>query len=79
MWDSNLTAIWFDYKVDWKERLKKEGKAFASDYISILGDGGSKKPETLLAEHDLDIRSPKFWQAGFDYIKTQVKELESLS
>ena len=61
------------------QRYKKEGKAFASDYIRILGDGGSKKPETLLAEHDLDIRSPKFWQAGFDYIKTQVKELESLN
>jgi oligoendopeptidase F len=27
----------------------------------------------------LDIRSPKFWQEGFDYIKTQVKELESLN
>ena len=61
------------------QRYKKEGKAFASDYISILADGGSKKPETLLSEHDIDIRSPKFWQEGFDYIKTQVKELESLN
>jgi len=61
------------------QRYKKEGKAFASDYIGILADGGSKKPETLLAEHDIDIRSPKFWQEGFDYIKTQVKELESLN
>ena len=61
------------------QRYKKEGKSFASDYISILADGGSKKPETLLSEHDIDIRSPKFWQEGFDYIKTQVKELESLN
>ncbi len=61
------------------QRYKKEGKAFASDYISILADGGSKKPETLLSEHDIDIRSPKFCQEGFDYIKTQVKELESLN
>ena len=61
------------------QRYKKEGKEFASDYIDILSAGGSKKPEDLLDEHDLDIRSPKFWQEGFDFIKTQVKELESLN
>jgi oligoendopeptidase F len=61
------------------QRYKKEGNEFASDYIDILAAGGSKKPEDLLSEHDLDIRSPKFWQEGFDYIKTQVKELESLN
>jgi oligoendopeptidase F len=61
------------------QRYKKEGKGFASDYIDILAAGGSKKPEDLLAEHDLDIRSPKFWQEGFDFIKTQVKELEALN
>jgi oligoendopeptidase F len=61
------------------QRYKKEGKEFESDYIDILAAGGSKKPEDLLDEHGLDIRSPKFWQEGFDYIKTQVKELESLN
>lgn len=61
------------------QRYKKEGINFAQDYLDILAAGGSKKPETLLAEHDLDIISPKFWQGGFDYIKTQVKELESLN
>ena len=61
------------------QRYKKEGKDFAPHYIDILAAGGSKKPETLLDEHGLDIRSPKFWQEGFDYIKTQVKELESLN
>ncbi|MCG3218614.1 MAG: SAM-dependent methyltransferase, partial [Candidatus Heimdallarchaeota archaeon] len=38
MWDSNLTAIWFDYKVDWKERFKKEGKAL----IDFLGSASNK-------------------------------------
>ena len=61
------------------QRYKKEGKAFEADYIDILAAGGSKKPETLLAEHGLDLRSPKFWQEGFDYIKDQVKQLESLN
>jgi oligoendopeptidase F len=61
------------------QRYKKEGKDFAPHYIDILAAGGSKKPEALLDEHGLDIRSPKFWQEGFDYIKSQVKELESLN
>lgn len=61
------------------QRYKKEGRSFAPHYIDILAAGGSKKPETLLGEHGLDIRSPKFWQEGFDYIKAQVKELESLN
>jgi oligoendopeptidase F len=61
------------------QRYKKEGNDFAPAYLSILSSGGSKKPETLLNEYGLDIRSPKFWQEGFNYIKTQVKELDSIT
>jgi len=61
------------------QRYKKEGKDFEPHYIEILAAGGAKKPETLLDEHNIDIRSQKFWQEGFDYIATQVKELESLN
>ena len=61
------------------QRYKIEGKDFEPHYIEILAAGGAKKPETLLSEHNIDIRSPKFWQEGFDYISTQVKELESLN
>jgi oligoendopeptidase F len=61
------------------QRYKKEGTAFEKDYFEILAAGGAKKPEELLSEHGLDITSTKFWQEGFDYIKTQVKELESLN
>ena len=61
------------------QRYKKEGKDFVPSYLSILSAGGSQKPEFLLKEYGLDIRSPKFWQEGFDYIKTQVKELESIN
>lgn len=61
------------------QRFKKERTDFEPDYFEILAAGGSEKPETLLEKHGLDIRSTKFWQEGFDYIKTQVKELESLN
>ena len=61
------------------QRYKKEGKDFVPAYMSILEAGGSKKPEKLLSEYGFDIRSPKFWQEGFDYIKEQVKTLSSLN
>jgi len=61
------------------QRYKKEGKDFVPSYIDILAAGGSKKPEKLLAEHGFDIRSPKFWQEGFDYVKVQVKALSALN
>ncbi len=61
------------------QRYKKEGKDFVPAYINILAAGGSKKPEKLLSEYGFDIRSPKFWKEGFDYVDKQVKELSSLN
>ncbi|MEK0366402.1 MAG: M3 family oligoendopeptidase [Nitrosopumilus sp.] len=61
------------------QRYKKEGKDFVPSYIKILAAGGSKKPEKLLSEYGFDIRSPKFWQEGFDYVDEQVKALSSLN
>ena len=61
------------------QRYKKEGQDFVPAYIDILAAGGSKKPEKLLQEHGLDIRSTKFWQEGFDYVNQQVKVLSSLN
>jgi len=60
------------------QRYKKEGKSFVPEYIEILSAGGSKKPEKLLEQFDIDITKSRFWQAGFDYIDEQVKELSSL-
>ncbi len=57
------------------QRYKKEGRAFVPSYIEILAAGGSKKPESLLKEYDIDISSQKFWQEGFAYIKNQVEKL----
>ena len=60
------------------QRYKKEGRSFSPTYIKILSAGGSKKPEILLKEHDIDISSDRFWQDGFDYIKNQVNTLTKL-
>ena len=60
------------------QRFKKEGQDFVPSYIEILSAGGAQKPEELLSQHGLDIRSSKFWQEGFDYIKTQVNDLSKL-
>jgi len=61
------------------QRYKKEGKDFVPSYIGILNAGGSKKPEDLLEDYDINIRSTKFWQDGFEYVREQVKQLTSLN
>ena len=61
------------------QRFKKDGQEFVPSYIEILSAGGSQKPEKLLAEYGFDITSTKFWQDGFDYVKTQVNTLSSLN
>jgi len=60
------------------QRYRKEGKSFAPTYIEVLSAGGSKKPENLLKEHGIDITSEKFWQEGFEYIKSQSQRLDKL-
>jgi len=57
------------------QRYKEEGRSFVPIYLKILGAGGSKKPEMLLKEYDIDITSEKFWQDGFAYIKNQIDRL----
>ncbi|MCE9651896.1 MAG: M3 family oligoendopeptidase [Nitrosarchaeum sp.] len=61
------------------QRYKKEGASFVPSYLDILAAGGSEKPEKLLAKHGLDISSQKFWQEGFEYIKSQVNALSKLT
>ncbi|MBI3842545.1 MAG: M3 family oligoendopeptidase [Thaumarchaeota archaeon] len=61
------------------QRHKKEGNSFSQDYIKILGAGGSKKPEEILKEQNIDISSKVFWQDGFEYIQDQVRLLQNLN
>ncbi len=59
-------------------QYKEEGESFKPRYRAILAAGGSDSPTRILAQAGIDIRSPEFWQGGFDVIREQVEELETL-
>jgi oligoendopeptidase F len=60
------------------QQFKAEGESFKPKYLKILSSGGSEAPEKILADAGIDIRSPKFWQGGFDVLSHMVDELEKL-
>ncbi len=60
-------------------RYKEEGDAFKPKYIKLLSYGGSARPQEILAEVDVDIADPNFWQKGFDVVKDMIDELEKLA
>jgi oligoendopeptidase F len=60
------------------QQYKAEGESFKPKYLKILSAGGSEAPEKILSEAGIDIRSPQFWQGGFDVLKRMVDELEKL-
>jgi oligoendopeptidase F len=60
------------------QQFKAEGESFKPKYLKILSSGGAEAPERILAEAGIDIRSPKFWQGGFDVLSRMVDELEKL-
>ena len=60
------------------QQYKAEGAAFKPKYLKILSAGGSQAPAEILGEAGIDIRSPQFWQGGFDVLSKMVDELEKL-
>jgi oligoendopeptidase F len=60
------------------QQFKAEGESFKPKYLKILASGGSEAPEKILSDAGIDIRSPKFWQGGFDVLSRMVDELEKL-
>ena len=57
----------------------KEGKDFIQKYFTILSAGGSRKPEDLLKEADIDITSGGFWQQGFDLVSERIQSLKKMA
>lgn len=59
-------------------RYQQEGEGFIPGYVRLLGYGGSRSPADALAEMDIDIADPGFWQGGFDVVRDMIQELKSL-
>lgn len=57
---------------------REEGKSFVPKYLALLEAGGSDSPEALLRPLGVDIHDPKFWQKGFEEIRSLVQRLEEL-
>jgi oligoendopeptidase F len=60
------------------QQYKEEGNSFIPKYLNILSSGGSKKPEELLLENEIDIKKESFWQRGFDLVGEKVKALKEI-
>lgn len=59
-------------------RYQQEGDAFVPGYMRLLSYGGSKAPAEALAELNIDIADPAFWQGGFDVVRDMIEELKTL-
>jgi len=57
---------------------KEQGKTFVPKYLALLEAGGSDTPAALLKPLGVDIHDPKFWQKGFEEIKTLVGKLREV-
>ena len=60
------------------KRYKEEGSAFVPKFLKILSYGGSKSPQSILAEAGIDITSPDFWRGGFEVLQGMIDELADL-
>jgi oligoendopeptidase F len=60
------------------QQYKTEGKDFIPKYIRILSSGGTKKPENLLIDENIDITKESFWQKGFDLVNEKITELNTI-
>jgi len=60
-------------------RYRKEGAAFRERYFDLLAAGGSRRPQELLAELDIDITRAEFWQGGCDLVAENIRKAEALA
>jgi len=60
-------------------RYRKEGAAFQERYFDLLAAGGSRCPQELLAELEIDITQADFWQGGCDLVAENVQKAEALA
>ena len=59
------------------QRYLDEGEAFVPGYLRLLESGGSQRPEVALAQLDIDINQPEFWNRGFLVIQGLLDDLRA--
>jgi oligoendopeptidase F len=57
-------------------RYREEGPSFAPKYLELLGTGGSKSPEDLVAIAGLDLTDKDFWRSGLALVREQLEQAE---
>ncbi len=57
-------------------RYREEGPSFAPKYLELLGTGGSKSPEDLVAIAGLDLTDKGFWRSGLALVREQLEQAE---
>ena len=57
------------------ELYKEQGDAFIPKLLGMLSKGGSESPVDITRAVGVDICSDKFWQKGFDVIKSMIDSL----
>ena len=60
------------------QQYKNEGASFKPRYLDILRAGGSVAPVKLLDTAGINVRTPEFWQGGYDILDNLVKRLEGM-
>ena len=55
---------------------KLEGQVFVPRFLEILASGGSLAPIDILDRAGVDVRTPAFWQGGFDVVTDMIDQLE---
>jgi oligoendopeptidase F len=61
------------------QKYLREGEAFVPQYIQVLSAGGSDSPQKLLAPLGVNTSDPAFWNTGFEFLRSMVREAEQLA
>ena len=60
------------------QKYQEEGKAFVPKYLQLLSHGGSHPPQKMLEPFGIDLSGPDFWQKGYDFAGSLLRELREL-
>lgn len=60
------------------QQYRSEGESFRPRYLGILSAGGADAPMRILDKAGVNVRTPEFWQGGFDVLKGTLDRLEAI-